>query len=256
MRALTWMCVALAATVFGAAPASAQKPSLGGEEAGGCLTSGSASLGTYFRTCTTAVGTVSAITGQSGVTNLASEGYGICTRATRAIEVGYSNFGFNAPTSSTVSSNVRTTSDGRFRLTQSFTRDTVAKELVITMTVRNLTTSVIEDVKVARFFDGDIAGSATGDRYSATDRTVFAYQDSDYLRDGIALSARTFNFDTHPEIVPFDDFVPVLSGCFGGGILPANTTPAPGDWTGWMTYFIGNLNAGATKIVKFVYRVM
>ena len=254
MRALTWTCAALVATVLGAAPASAQKPSQSGEEAGGCITSGSASLGTYFRTCTSSFGSVTEITGQSGVANMGSEGYAICAGTTHAVESGGRDVGFSDPTTSTPSSNVRTTTDGRFRLTQSFTRDALEKEIIITMTVRNQSTAHIPSVYVARFFDGDIAGTPLEDKYSATRRSVFAHQN--YAYGGLALSALTFNFSVQTDIVAFNDHNPLADGCFTGNAVYPVTPTGSGDWVGWVTYYLGTINAGASKIIKFVYRVL
>ena len=255
LRALTWMCAAVVTTALCATPASAQKLSQDGEEAGGCITSGSASLGTYFRTCTSSFGSVTQVTGQSGgLTNMGSEGYAICAGTTRAVESGGGDVGFNDPTTSTPSSNVRTTTDGRFRLTQSFLRDALEKEIVITMTIRNQTAAHIPNVYVARFFDGDIGGTPAGDKFAATRRSVFAHQD--YANEGLALSSLTFNFSVQTDIVSFNDHTPLSDGCFTGNAVYPVTPTGPGDWVGWVTYYLGTINAGASKIVKFVYRVL
>ena len=254
MRAFTWMCVALMTTMIGAAPASAQTPSQAAAEAGGCTTSGSASLGTYFRTCTSSSGTLTEITGQSGVSNLKSEGYSLCAGSMQSVDNGSSSPGFNPPTTSTQTSNVRTTSDGRLKLTQTFTRDAAEKEIIITMTVRNQTTSPVTGVALARFFDGDMGGSRFGDSYVAMRTSVVAHQG--YIYDGLSLSARTLNFPVQTDIEEYDEHSPFFSGCFANTpIFP--TTPSPfGDWVGWVTYELGTINAGASKIVKFVYRVL
>ena len=254
MRALTWTCVVLVASVLGAAPASAQKPSRGAAEAGGCITSGSASLGTYFRTCTTSTGNLIEITGQSTVTNISTEGYALCAGAMQSVDNSVTSVGFDAPTTSTPSSNVRTTSDGRFKLSQTFTRDAAEKEIVITMTVRNQTTAPIVGVALARFVDADIANSAGLVSYSATKTSIFAHEG--YSADGLSLAARTLNFAVQADIEAFTDHDPIASGCFTtNAIYP--TTPSPsGDWAGWVTYVLGTINASASKVVKFVYRIM
>jgi hypothetical protein len=198
---------------------------------------------------------VTTVTGQSGVSNIGSEGYAICAPGlTHAVESGAGDVGFNDPTTSTPSSNVRTTTDGRFRLTQSFTRDTLEKEIIITMTVRNQSATHIPSVYVARFFDGDVADTPGGDKYSATKRSIFAHQD--YANGGLALSPLTFNFQVQTDIVAFSNHNPIADGCFtGDAVYPVTPTPA-GDWVGWVTYYLGTINAGASKIVKFVYRVL
>ena len=253
MRALIW-CVALVATVLGAVPASAQKPSRGGAEAGGCVTSGSASLGTYFRTCTSSFGNLDEITGKSGVSNIATEGYAICAGSTVAVDDGFSDVGFNVPTTATPTSNIRTTSDGRFKLTQTFTRDAAEKEILVTMTVRNQTAIHAPNVVVARFFDGDIASSPDGDSYAATDASVSAHED--YFAGGLNLAARTFNVPVQTDIEAFVDFDPLSSGCFASNAIFPTTPSGSGDWAGWVTYFLGTINAGASKVVKFIYRIM
>ena len=254
MKPLTWMCAAVVTTALCATPASAQKLSQDGEEAGGCITSGSASLGTYFRTCTSSFGSLTAVTGQSGFTNMGSEGYAICAGTTKAVESGVGDVGFNDPTTSTPSSNVRTTTDGRFRLTQSFTRDTLEKAIIITMTIRNQSAAAIPNVYVARFFDGDMANTPSGDKFAATRRSVFAHQD--YANDGLSLTAITFNLGVQTDIVSFINHSPLADGCFTTDAVYPVTPTGPGDWVGWVTYFLGTINAGASKIVKFVYRVL
>ena len=253
---MTWTCLTLIAGVLCAAPASAQKPSRGGEEAGACIASGSASLGTYFRTCVSSFGNVSEITGKSGVSNIFAEGYALCANLSLpAVDVSSASVGFNAPTTATSSSNIRTTADGRLKLTQTFTRDALEKEILITMTVRNQTASPITNVLVARFFDGDIAGTSSSDSYSATDKSVSAHQS--YSHGGLNLAARTFNLPVAADIEAAADFDPLTSNCFASNpIWPTTPTPTAGDWAGWLTYVLGTINGGASKIVKFVYRIM
>ena len=187
------------------------------------------------------------------MTNMGSEGYAICAGTTRAVESGVGDVGFDDPTTSTPSSNVRTTTDGRFRLTQSFTRDALEKEIIITMTVRNQSAAHIPNVYLARFFDGDMANTPAGDKFAATNRSVSAHQD--YANGGLALTALTFGLSAQTDIVAFNNHAPLSDGCFTGDAVYPVTPTGPGDWVGWVTYYLGTINAGASKIVKFSYRV-
>jgi hypothetical protein len=93
--------------------------------------------------------------------------------------------------------------------------------MVITMTVRNQTTTAIVGVL-----------------------------------DGLSLSARTLNFLVQTDIQAFVDHDPISSGCFASNAVYPTTPTAHGDWTGWVTYLLGTINAGASKVVKFVYRIL
>jgi hypothetical protein len=249
----TALLVALMIAVSTSPVTSKPDPS-SGEEAGGCIQSGTGQA--FFRTCTTSYGTLSAIDSPAGAGDvMTSDGYALCSSGgIHGVEVGFGGgFGFGAPTTSTPTSNVRETTDGRFRVTHTFLRDPLEKEIIITVTLKNLMTTPINSVVYARFFDADMTDSL--DFAGFTKASGFIWDQGGFeVGRGLELSARTYTFPTDAFIVRFANFDPVNTGCASGLI-----SPNPGshdDWTVRVRYFLGNFGPGASKIVKFVYRMM
>ena len=225
-----------------------------GQEAGGCVQAGTGQG--YFKTCTTGFGTLHEIRSPFGATDvLQIDGYALCSAfGVHGVEAGfYGSTGFLTPTTSTPTSNVRRTSDGRFQVTQTFLRDAVEKEIIITVTIRNLTTSSIPGVRFSRFFDADIVD--TNDYAGAAKESAFIW-DRYSLEPGrgLELSARTYTFPTEAHITDIANFNPLASGCTAP--VSWGNPGALKDWTARVTYTIGTIAAGASKIVKFVYRMM
>src|SRR5262245_54966557 len=95
------------------------------------------------------------------------EGYALCSgdpyQPARAVTSGPVEAGFNpAAISQPNGSNTlpltvtRATTDGAFRLQQTFARDSVEQDVTITMVLKNISPAPIADVFLTRFFDGDI----------------------------------------------------------------------------------------------------
>ena len=234
-----------------------------GQEAGGCAQAGTGQA--YFKTCTTSWGTLSEITspfGQSDMLRL--DGYALCGGESAYVEGGFgSSIGFGTPTTSTPTSNVRKTLDGKFQVTQTFLRDAVAKEITITVTIRNISPAVIFNVQFSRFFDADIL--TTFDYAGATSRSVFIWNKdvtefpiaNQRWNRGLELTARTYTVESEGQLVRIGAFYPLDRVCFLHRLDYEVMQPVePNDWTGRLTYSIGTMAAGASKIVKFVYRVM
>ena len=224
-----------------------------GEEVGGCTQTGVGQA--FFRTCTSSVGTLTEVTSPAGATNLIqSEGYAICSAfGVHGVETTFGSSGLGFPTISTQASNVRTTTDGVFRITQSFLRDALEKEIIITVTIRNMAAFAVSAVRFSRFFDVDVTD--LNDFSGATKESAFIWDK--YSGDpgrGLELSARTYTIPSEAHIVLFDNFLPLTSGCNPGVIFGAAGTFE--DWTARVTYNIGTMAAGASKIMKFVYRMM
>lgn len=188
---------------------------------------------------------------------LLSDGYALCSAVGfHGVEggplMGGFAFGFGTPTTSTPTANVRKTTDGKFQVTQTFVRDTLEKEIVITVTIRNISTGAIGDVLFSRFFDADIT-----DRYNysgATKASAFIWDKSsaDPGR-GLELSGRTYTFPRSAHILWIAN-VALIDACFPGPT--SDNLGMDNDWTGRVIYTIGTIAAGASKIIKFVYRVM
>ena len=123
---------------------------------------------------------------------------------------------------------------------------------IIITTIRNISTGAIGDVLFSRFFDADIT-----DRYNysgATKASAFIWDKSsaDPGR-GLELSGRTYTFPRSAHILWIAN-VDLIDACFPGPT--SDNLGTVNDWTGRVIYTIGTIAAGASKIIKFVYRVM
>ena len=256
-----WSAVVIALlTVLFTAPVAAQPgrdtfkdDPASGEEVGGCTQAGVGQA--FFRTCTSSVGTLTEVKSPAGATDLIqSEGFAICSAGgVHGVETGFGSSGLGFPSTSTQASNVRTTTDGIFRITQSFLRDALEKEIIITVTIRNMATFAVSAVRFSRFFDVDVTD--LNDFSGSTKESAFIWDR--YSGDpgrGLQLSARTYTIPSEAHIVLFDNFQPLTSGCNPG--LASGAAGTLEDWTARVTYNIGTMAAGASKIMKFVYRVM
>jgi hypothetical protein len=228
--------------------------SASGQEAGGCTATGTGQA--YFKTCTTSFGTLSEIRSPFGASDpLRIDGYALCSAlGTHGVETGSGEgFGFGTPTTSTPTTNVRKTNDGYLQVTQTFLRDAVQKEIVITVTIRNISAISLLNVRFSRFFDADF--DEPNDYGGATLRSAFIWDKYPPAEPGrgLELAARTYTFATDGHLVTYANFVPLTTGCTSG--LPG-AQGALDDWTGRVTYVIGTIPPGASKIVKFVYRMM
>lgn len=222
-----------------------------------CFQSGSGA--TFYRPCVSVHGNVYSIQAPSGAEHINNgtvvEGYGICSNTGYVYDSGDGESGFGAQSISQPNgpntfplSIVR--SGGGWRVTQTYARDATQREFNITMAVKNTTTSAKSNVVIARFFDGDIDNGYENDIYDSTGDAVFA-------RDvhGLALQAVSLA-TTH--FTAIEDFSDLLINGLAGGVcnIPNVAGPVTGDYSGVVYYTFGSVAAGATKTVKFTYRVI
>lgn len=222
-----------------------------------CFQSGSGA--TFFRPCVSVHGNVYSIQAPSGVEHIniggVFEGYGICSNTGYVYDAGATESGFGAQTISQPNgpntfplSIVR--SGGGWRVTQTYARDATQREFNITMAVKNTTTSSKTNVLINRFFDGDIDNDPFNDIYDASLDAVWGREVHALALQSVSLATTHFvSIESYPE----------LSGNLAGGVcsIPNNAGPtAPGDWAGVSTYSFSSIAAGATKTVKFTYRIM
>lgn len=109
-----------------------------------CLSTQTSGAGEkLFETCVTESGNVAKFVTPNNVDHLNIDGYAICDDAHGGLfgAVAYNALGtdvdFSFPTVHSSTSNVRKTADGRYTLTQSFSRDLTERQLLITMTLKN-----------------------------------------------------------------------------------------------------------------------
>ena len=129
---------------------------------------------------------------------------------------------------------------------QCFSHNANDKEVVVTMTVRNLSGATRFNVMMDRYFDGDIAGTAGNDRYTRSADSVWGEEGQHALAlrniNGVASPAHTTAVHT---FVGFN-----AASCN----QPTIATPtAAGDFVGRLSFQFGNLVANASRTVRVQY---
>jgi hypothetical protein len=147
----------------------------------------------------------------------------------------------------------RDTADGRLRLAMKFSRDTAEKDLTIQVQITNIWASTIAGLFYSRYVDFDCCedGATTWDRAASS---VWQGAGSGV---GASASAITHEIPHTTEVERWYDLDRLGSAAGDSNTCAANVplaTPNLGDNSGRITYNLGNLAAGKSKIVKFVYR--
>ena len=187
------------------------------------------------------------------------EGYAVCSSAgVHGFDAGVAEAGFGPPTISQPGGPgtfpltiTRPTLDGIFQFTQTFSRDSSQLELLLSMTLKNLSSVAQSSIKLARYFHGAIDNDAGDDKYYRTPDTVVGKESY-----GIMLTAQTFGTGHTIAVEKFQDWNPASGGGTARGCtaLAQSTPTAPGDFVGRVTYYFGTINPGSSKTVKMVYR--
>jgi hypothetical protein len=230
-----------------------------------CFESGSSA--TYMKVCVDDDGSIREFQSPAGkqqVTTAANyEGYALCSGTGANLKVhghdsGQDDQGFGLSSVDqpggvgTFPLNiVRNTTDGKFAITQVFSRDTSERVFTVVMTVKNLTGAPITGVKLARYFNGDIDGSAANDVYSRTLDTVWGTQGP--TGNGLALFAKSSTSHT-TRVERATNWDPNGLGSAEKCDVTGYNGTAIGDYVGRVTYSLGTINAGASKTVSIVYR--
>ena len=156
---------------------------------------------------------------------------------------------------------VRDTTDGDFRLAQTFSRDTGEHDVSITMKLTNISGSTRSLVKLHRYFNGNISNDGNADIFDKSEDSVWGRQGNNN-EHGLMLTALTFGtaHNVHVEEV-FEwnpSFFPGGGAHTGRGCSPQNPPPSTptnsGDFVGRVGYELGTINANKSKTVKVVYR--
>ena len=203
--------------------------------------------------------------------NSGGEGYALCSNAGATVhgyDVAGSEAGFGTPTfaqpngAGTFPLTVtRNTTDGKFKLTQVWAKpDAVEKDVTVTMTVQNLSSSTINNVFLNRGGDFDI-GTTTQDWGALTGDSAFQWDDriggSDSPATGLRLTALTFATSHGPDIDTFSQWNPQGTEnralhCDDFTELTPTTTGTR-DLAMRVVYKLGNLSAQQSKTVKYEY---
>lgn len=145
----------------------------------------------------------------------------------------------------------RTTTDGIYRLIQTFGRDTLEREFTVTMTLRNLSASPRSNVGLVRFLDGDVDNDSGDDIYDHSATSAWG-------RDAGSFRAFGFGALTSGSGITRGTSVESFSGRFNNpgmcGVADSSVPTAPGDFVGNVQYLFSSIGAGGSRTVEVVYR--
>jgi hypothetical protein len=204
--------------------------------------------------------------------NSGGEGYALCSNAGATVhgyDVAGSEAGFGTPTfaqpngAGTFPLTVtRNTTDGKFKLTQVWaTPDAGEKDVTVTMTVKNLSSSTINNVFLSRGGDFDV-GNASSDRGALTGDSAFLWDDrigptnqaEDTPATGLQLTALTFATSHGPDIDTLAHWVTGDAARYKHCDDFTELTPTGrADLAMRVVYKLGNLSAQQSKTVKYEY---
>lgn len=227
-------------------------------------TSGSGA--TYFATCESVNGNLVQFTSPSGYEHIRvgsyGEGYGVCDLYAASGGVGYydyADFGdsanWQAPITLTTSplSIMRTTTDGVFTLTQTFSRNNPENILKIAMKLKNnygIDYSTGRWVWLTRWVDFDVNNGVYNNFGNTTD-SVFAWNEgwngAMNTKYGLEL------YSTPTSTGHLSGFTPLSAGTHNPCTYPGNPTAVNIDGGAYiMQYFL--LKPGTSKVVNVEYK--
>lgn len=187
------------------------------------------------------------------------EGYALCAAPSAvaapaiAHDAGFAEAGFTAaitivqPVPNAFPLTITRTTTSGLQFIQSFSGDSVEGDLTVTMTVRNLSGATKYNVRLDRYFDGDINAGSGGDLYSRTLDSVWAYANASngvMLRDIQLLPATAHATAVHT----FGTWNRATCGQAG-----VATPTAAGDFVGRLSYSFGNMAANTSRSVRINY---
>jgi hypothetical protein len=200
------------------------------------------------------------------------EGYALCSNSGATVhgydsgtlatsghvpESGFGTATFAQPTAGAFPLTVtRNTTDGKFKLTQVWAKpDATEKDVTVTMTLKNLSSSTINNVFLSRGGDFDL-DSNSQDWGALTGDSAFQWDDRiggpDSPATGLQLTALTFATSHGPDIDTFSQWNESRrSHCDDFTEL---TPTGPRDLVMRVVYKLGNLSAQQSKTVKYEYR--
>jgi hypothetical protein len=194
------------------------------------------------------------------------EGYAVCSGTnggtvhghdTGAVEAGFGAPTFSQPTAGKFPLTVtQKTTDGKFQLKQVWSKpDPVEKDVTITMTLKNLSSSTINGVYVTRSGDFDI-GASSSDQGAGTADSAWQWDDraratTEPPSGGVMLTALTSATNHGVFVESRSNWVDATRETCVHGSLTTPTTVQDLALRG--IYSLLDFNAGQSKTVKFEY---
>lgn len=228
--------------------------------------SSSGSGANLFKYCISSHGNVVEFTSPSGQTHIhGSEGYVLCETISGAtaldgFDAGVTpEFGCGSATVNSTSPLTITRHCGNcIQFKQQFKKNNAEKELVITMTIKNTCSSTLTNVRIARYFDGDIGGDSSEDIYSTSEDSVWGRDTQAPGPPGFGLMLTALTSGTsHRALI--ETFVNWNPGGIEGQAGKCDPTfyglgnLGPADLVGRILYSLGDLGPDQSKTVKVVY---
>jgi hypothetical protein len=194
------------------------------------------------------------------------EGYVLCSQGGSSVhgyDYGPGEAGFGAPTISQPNGAgtfpltvTRNTTDGKFQLKQVWNKpDNIEKDVTVTMTLQNLSSTTISGVVLSRTGDVNAGGVGTdpNDFGTHTSDSALQWDDLDVVGPsavGLMLTSLTFGTSHTPYIENRSGWNP--TGCFPSGQVQTPVITRQ-DLAMRVNYNLGDIAAGRSKTVKFEY---
>jgi hypothetical protein len=118
----------------------------------------------------------------------------------------------------------------------------------VTVTIKNRDSIKATDVVVMRHFDADVYGDPEDDHWARSNESAFAVDGS---AAAFGLSPGTVGYTHFSAVHTLGAFESLIGTCLFGA--PAST-PVTGDYVGTVGFSIGDIRAGGSKTVRFIYR--
>ncbi len=214
----------------------------------------------YMSFCVTANGNIAKLESPATFSQIFAEGYGVCDTTNSSVSYHdheYVDSG-NWASSTLIQPNgantfplkiVRTTSDGIWTLTQTFSRDTKDQIVKIVMTLKN-NTAADRTGYLQRYADVDADGNASVNYSDAGWRSAWTYYNDNYGGKGHGLTLRALpdNFTAAGAVI--------LPDGSGACYRTERTGPYFGDAAIDYRWYLGLVPANSSKTVTVEYRAM
>ena len=214
---------------------------------------------TFLSFCITNTGNIMQLQNPAGHYYISSEGYALCSSYDSAnqaplpvaYDAAYFESDWGAPTitqpggPNTFPLTIVRVSTGGFKLTQTFSRDTIEDDITVSMALVNQSGSTRYNVRLDRYVDAD-ADNTTSNIYGRSADNIYSYVDGGR---GITLGDVTRTVTHSTAVHTYGTWI--RNSCNQASIA----TPTPyQDGVGRISYLVGTMNNGTSKSVKVVLR--
>jgi len=211
---------------------------------------------TFFSWCFSDDGNVLKIEHSAGLEHVRigafTEGYCV---SSNSVQHGLSggaigNTGLNPPTYPTLKQVVHTTTDGVWKIEQTFAQTTGTKLITITMKLTNISGVQQNSVFLTRFIDADMSNTVGSDDWSSGSRSVAATEPGSARLELLPTST---NFVVNNMIYP--GAAPVNNQFCYDPASDGTVSASASDRSMGVLYQLGTILPGRSKTVKYVYQV-